>query len=258
MVASVFSASASCAFADSSWPCRSMRRASRSAVSTRTSTCPACTASPSRTVIWRTSPDTFALTVAWRTGCIVPDTGSQRLSGVASTAARSAGANSSVTGAPLSASRPSCAFFATRIATEPAMPPTTSNTTRATITRRRVNAHSHDFSLATPARTIGPGERLLRPRRPCLDATGMAFGFRRGRFAPTGNRGIVAAVRTFGQPGCDEARAGRDELLSPRRRPAAAPIDTPLAARNNSLFPGDVSNGASPHCPHCSPRRGNP
>ncbi len=36
------------------------------------------TDSPSRTVIWRTSPDTFALTVAWRTGCNAPETGSQR------------------------------------------------------------------------------------------------------------------------------------------------------------------------------------
>ena len=50
-VALVFSASASCARADSSWPCRSITRASRSAVSTRTSICPACTVSPSRTVI---------------------------------------------------------------------------------------------------------------------------------------------------------------------------------------------------------------
>ncbi len=166
LVASVFSASASCAFADSSWPCRSMRRASRSAVSTRTSTCPACTVSPSRTVIWRTSPDTFALTVACLTGCIVPDTGRKRLSGRDSTAVRSAGANSSVTGAPLSASLPSCAFFATRIATEPAMPPTTSNTTKATITRRRVKRTPMTSPLRRPPgrsarRTAGSTPSIL-------------------------------------------------------------------------------------------------
>ena len=43
---SVFSAIASCALADSSWPWRSMSLASRSAVSMRASTWPACTASP--------------------------------------------------------------------------------------------------------------------------------------------------------------------------------------------------------------------
>ena len=43
---SVFSAIASCALTDSSWPWRSMSLASRSAVSMRASTWPACTASP--------------------------------------------------------------------------------------------------------------------------------------------------------------------------------------------------------------------
>ena len=69
-------------------PARSISFASRSAVSTRTSICPACTVSPSRTVISRTSPETLAFTVAWRTGCMVPETGSQRDSGVASTRPR--------------------------------------------------------------------------------------------------------------------------------------------------------------------------
>ena len=68
-VVRVFSASASCALADSSAPMRSRSFASRSAVSMRARTCPACTVSPSRTVIWRTSPETLALTVACRTGC---------------------------------------------------------------------------------------------------------------------------------------------------------------------------------------------
>ena len=48
----------------------------------RASTWPACTVSPSRTVICRTSPETLALTVAWWTGCSVPETGSQRDSGL--------------------------------------------------------------------------------------------------------------------------------------------------------------------------------
>jgi hypothetical protein len=39
----------------------------------------------SRTSIWRTSPDTFALTVAWLIGISVPDTGSQRDMGVLDT-----------------------------------------------------------------------------------------------------------------------------------------------------------------------------
>ena len=55
----------------------------------RASSWPARTVSPSRTVIWRTSPETFALTVACRTGCTAPDTGSQRDSGCASTRVRS-------------------------------------------------------------------------------------------------------------------------------------------------------------------------
>ena len=81
----VFSASASWARALSRAPWRSASRASRSEVSMRAMSCPALTASPSRTPSMRTSPGTFALTVAWRTAWMVPDSGSQRASGLAST-----------------------------------------------------------------------------------------------------------------------------------------------------------------------------
>ena len=83
--ARVFSASAICARALSSAPWRSSSLASRSAVSIRPRSWPARTDSPSRTSIWRTSPETLALTVAWLTGVSVPDTGSQRAIGVCAT-----------------------------------------------------------------------------------------------------------------------------------------------------------------------------
>ena len=60
----VFSASASCALALSSAPTRSINFESRSVVSMRTSSWPAFTVSPSRTVTSRTSPGTLALTIA--------------------------------------------------------------------------------------------------------------------------------------------------------------------------------------------------
>ncbi len=65
----VFSARASCARLDSSAPMRSVSLASRSDVSKRARTWPALTDSPSRTRIWRISPETLALTVVWLTGC---------------------------------------------------------------------------------------------------------------------------------------------------------------------------------------------
>ncbi len=132
-----FSASASCAFADSSAPIRSISFDSRSAVSMRARSWPAWTVSPSRTVIWRTSPDTLALTVAWWTGCTVPETGSQRAMGLASTRARSPGVNSSVTVCcELAESAP---FFTRRIATVPPIAPMTSIATAIATTRLRVH-----------------------------------------------------------------------------------------------------------------------
>ena len=71
--ARVFSARASCARLDSSAPMRSVSFASRSAVSKRAIVCPARTVSPSRTMTWRSSPDTFDRTVVWLTGCRAPE-----------------------------------------------------------------------------------------------------------------------------------------------------------------------------------------
>ncbi len=141
---------------------RSRSFASRSAVSIRARTCPACTVSPSRTVIWRTSPETFALTVAWRTGCTAPETGSHRARARDSTRARSAGANSRVTTAgPLGPS----SFLTRRIATLPPMAPITSIATIPTITRRRVNR----FAMLTPQ-----GDRRSGDPRPLTGRTGLA------------------------------------------------------------------------------------
>ncbi len=162
MVARVFVARASCAFADSIAPMLAASFASRSAVSIRASSWPACTVSPSRTVICRTSPETLAFTVAWLSGCSVPDTGSQRASGIASTCATSALVNSSVTAGAVPGA-PSAPFFTARIAmVAPTAPTTMPRITRPTITPRR-------FSRIA---ILAPSRQRPRSRRPNTFVTG--------------------------------------------------------------------------------------
>ena len=244
-VVRVFSASASCALADSSAPMRSRSLASRSAVSMRASTCPACTVSPSRTVICRTSPDTLALTVAWRTGCSAPETGSQRESGRRSTTVRSAGANSSVTvAAPLPSS-----FLARRIATLPPMAPMITSATMPPISRRRVNT----FAMHAPKcdRRFGdPGPLTGRPglagpagfltrfvpwdSSSRLDARESLFGF--------GKAPSLVAASASGKVHCDGMRPSATGSGAQAQTGAAAvrdraQIDMRTRRANNYLLP---------------------
>jgi len=73
-----FSAQTCWAFAASTSACRAATRACTSVMSTRASTCPCCTLSPSRTATATSSPATFALTVASLNGISDPVSGSVR------------------------------------------------------------------------------------------------------------------------------------------------------------------------------------
>ncbi len=226
---------------------RSISRASRSAVSMRASTCPARTVSPSRTVIWRTSPDTLALTVAWLTGCSAPDTGSQRASGCGSTRVRSAGANSSVDRGLLAVGRRAVgALLGDAHGDGAADGPAITSTTTAPITRRRVSfwiIRSPAGGVRPPARawtrsemTAAAGAGQAAARRHCpIGCGGRTVRIRKIAKTRPDARVATSAVRRTAAPG-DGRQPARGASQRPARTAGRRAIDSSQARRIISAF----------------------
>ncbi len=202
---SVFSASANCAFADSSWPWRSMSFASRSAVSTRASTLPGLHG------------------VAFAHGDIAHVARDLRLDRGLADRLHGAGHRQPARQRLVSAtaSRPA------RIRASPARScrfrglPAASWTTRIPMAARSATArsdddrdgdappgeaYSHEFSLSLLAASrVGPAARFRR--RPCLDAARVRFGFCRDRYCRRRTHVRATVLR--------RSAADGDELTTP-------------------------------------------
>ena len=202
-------------------------------------------------------PTTLALTVAWLTGCRAPDTGSQRASGFDSICARSPGANSSVTGAFAAASWP---LRAARSATLPPTAPTTTTTARIALRqvtrilimspfpRRRVR--SSDYP---PRYALRGNSRLGAARR-----AHWCYPPRCAPSLPRGSNSRSGAARRAHD--ADPARPPRGRTRWMPRSLAPSPLDaaTPGPGFGSSQAYSFAAGTASGMRPAAVPRDGPP